>query len=296
MVMALRILMAVATASAFSPSGMNAKHSALSYSSSGDYLSSLAGTTLPPPTSRQQDVIPPPETAQQYTPYHPPTESAPNGSFLPPPAQESGGTESFSYASRSFFDIEYLTPKGPRANADVGEPHDATRKLVDLGSTSAGSWWCAEGGWPSLTQRATTEVFYVLSGHGCLTDMDGTRHYFGPGDTVILPKGWAGRWDVQEAIHKVWCVHDHPRIEERASIIRAMVVPHHQLASAEVLVRSRLIILNHVLSFKVSSTNTAFAPMPSTGLRAQPLKLSTTWAPPWSGAGRAVRDPFRSMG
>lgn len=235
--MMLMLMMAVATASAFAPSRMNRKHSALFYSA-GDYLSSLAGAM--PQTSVVD--APPIETTlasphQQYTPL-PPAQDLPtaNGSLVP--SVESGGFESFSYASRSFFDVEYMTPKGPRANADVGEPHDATRQLVDLGATSSGTWWCSEGGWPSLTQRATTEVFYVFSGHGCLTDMDGTRHYFGPGDTVILPKGWAGRWDVQEAIHKVWCVHDHPHIEERASIIRAMVVPHHQLASAEVLVGS----------------------------------------------------------
>ena len=116
----------------------------------------------------------------------------------------------FHHAPLSYFNVDKLTSKGPRANADVGTPHDSTRPLVRSVGTSipsntisAGSWWCAAGGWPSLKQRTTTEIFYVLDGYGCLTDMDGARHYFGPGDVCILPKGWAGRWDIAEDIHKV---------------------------------------------------------------------------------------------
>ncbi len=122
-------------------------------------------------------------------------------------------------------------------NADVGQPWDASRSFFDQDPIpiSSGSWWCAEGGWPSPKQRTTTEIFYVLQGHGCLTDLDGTRHYFGPGDTVILPKGWSGRWDVLEAIHKVWFVHEHPHIEESSQPIRVRIVPY-QMASPQYLV------------------------------------------------------------
>lgn len=136
----------------------------------------------------------------------------------------------FAHATREFFALDKLQAKGPRKNADVGEPHDATRKLVSVGPTASGSWWCAAGGWPSLTPRSTTEVFFVFAGHGCLTDLDGLGHYFGPGDTVVLPKGWSGRWDVLQPIHKVWCVHDHPRVEETSHPIRARVVHYAHLA------------------------------------------------------------------
>jgi len=156
--------------------------------------------------------------------------------FQVPPSEEQPSFEespTFSHASIDFFDIDQLTAKGPRANADVGTPHDATRPLVkdaDSGASS-GSWWCAAGGWPSPNQRATTEVFYVLEGFGALTDTDGQVHYFGPGDTVVLPKGWSGRWDVLQDIHKVWVVYDHPNIEETSDPIRAVVVPLSQMGS-----------------------------------------------------------------
>ena len=132
----------------------------------------------------------------------------------------------FSHAPLSYFALDKLTAKGPRKNTDVGAPEDATRSLCTVGSASAGSWHCTEGGWDSPTPRPTTEVFYVLDGEGCVTDTDGEKHEFTAGDTVILPRGWSGRWDVTKAIHKVWLVHDHPeqpRADDSAPI-RAQVV------------------------------------------------------------------------
>mmetsp|Transcript_3138 Transcript_3138/g.5841 ORF Transcript_3138/g.5841 Transcript_3138/m.5841 type:complete len:287 (-) Transcript_3138:213-1073(-) len=136
----------------------------------------------------------------------------------------------FSHCPVSYFDIAKLRSKGPRPAADVGSPHDSTRKLVDLGSQSAGAWWCAEGGWPSPKPKVITEVFYVLSGHGCVTDADGTRHFMGPGDLVVLPKGHTGRWDVLEDFHKVWVNTDHPDIGRKPTAVVApysSFAPHH---------------------------------------------------------------------
>jgi uncharacterized cupin superfamily protein len=55
-------------------------------------------------------------------------------------------------------------------------------------------------------------------------------HYFGPGDIVVLPKGWSGRWDVLADIHKVWVVHDHSQIEEKNRPIRATTCHYHELS------------------------------------------------------------------
>jgi len=179
--------------------------------SSNDYLSSLSSVLLPR------------------------TVEAPAAAAASSPPSSTSGDEdaadptTFSHAPFSYFSVDKLTPKGPRKNADVGEPHDATRMLAKAGPFSCGSWWCAEGGWPSPALRETTEVFYVFDGRGCVTDLDGKKHHFGPGDTVILPKGWSGRWDIMEAIHKVWFVYDHPIIEETDPIIRAVITPYSDL-------------------------------------------------------------------
>jgi triosephosphate isomerase len=148
------------------------------------------------------------------------TTSTTTSTPIPPTATTSDPSIShFIHAPLSYFSIDKLTSKGPRKNPDVGSPHDSTRKLASIGNIDTGSWWCAAGGWPSPNPRATTEIFYVYSGHACVTDMDGTRHYFGPGDVVILPKNWKGRWDIFEDIHKVWVVVDHPDVD--ATVVRS---------------------------------------------------------------------------
>lgn len=112
----------------------------------------------------------------------------------------------------SYFSYEQQTVKGPRANTDNGTPVDASRpfdKNMQGGTASCGSWGCTEGGWLSPNPRASTEYFLVLDGRGSVDTEDGRRFPFGPGDVVVLPKGWSGRWDVYERIHKIWLVHNH---------------------------------------------------------------------------------------
>ena len=98
------------------------------------------------------------------------------------------------------------------------------------GVASCGSWGCTEGGWLSPTPRASTEWFYVIAGRGSVSTADGRRFGFGPGDVVVLPKGWAGRWDVTERIHKIYLVHEHedvpgastdPTVATFAELVRA---------------------------------------------------------------------------
>ena len=142
-------------------------------------------------------------------------------------SEHESGVLTFAHAPISYFALDNLTPKGARKNADVGDPHDATRPLVKVGTASVGSWPCTVGGWDSPTPRVTTESFYVLSGVGAVTDLDGTRHAFGPGDLVILPRGWSGRWDISEAIHKVWVVVDHSDVDGAG--VAAIVAPVEQM-------------------------------------------------------------------
>mmetsp|Transcript_30407 Transcript_30407/g.63745 ORF Transcript_30407/g.63745 Transcript_30407/m.63745 type:complete len:329 (+) Transcript_30407:299-1285(+) len=135
------------------------------------------------------------------------------------------------HAPLGFFSLDKLVSKGPRATKDWGSPQDGTRKLADDGMLRGGSWYCSEGGWPSPNQKAHTEIFYVLEGHGMLGDSDGAKHYFGPGDTVIIPKGHTGRWDVHTPIHKIWAVNAHDAIEEdTSSPIRVVVEGYHSFA------------------------------------------------------------------
>ena len=171
------------------------------------YLSNLAGA---PPI---------PSTRPQAPPASAPASSPPSG----------GGV---IHAPLPYFAIDQLTEKGPRKGADDGDPRDATRPLASDGGLASGSWWCSAGGWPSPNLRPTSEMFYVLSGHGMLTNRDGTRACFGPGDVVVLPKGWSGRWDILVDIHKIWFVHDHPSFDSPGMGDRCYVIYHKDLAAS----------------------------------------------------------------
>ncbi|MYF70017.1 MAG: cupin domain-containing protein [Proteobacteria bacterium] len=41
------------------------------------------------------------------------------------------------------------------------------------------------------------EFVYVLSGKLILTDLDGTAHEYTVGDSLVVPKGWRGYWEMQ---------------------------------------------------------------------------------------------------
>jgi len=83
------------------------------------------------------------------------------------------------------------------------------------------------GGWLGVGRASqNTEVFHALAGEASVTDADGEVHRFGPGDTVMLPKGWSGRWDIAKAFHKICVVHDHGDVE--GASLKAQVVPLDQ--------------------------------------------------------------------
>ena len=182
--------------------------------------SALFGKTKPAPAAPASAPAPPPP-APATTPTPPTTPPPPHA-----PRFRAFAPSAFAYAQ--------LAAKGPRANADVGAPVDAGLPFVKGmgvgGVASCGSWGCTEGGWLSPTPRASTEWFYVIAGRGSVSTADGRRFGFGPGDVVVLPKGWAGRWDVTERIHKIYLVHEHedvpgastdPTVATFAELVRA---------------------------------------------------------------------------
>ena len=154
-------------------------------------------------------------------------------SAAPSASPVDGQSAALVHAPRSFFALDFLTPKGTRRQqgslVDIGEPCDSTRPIVPgakWNGAAVGSWACTEGGWGSPKPRPTTETFIVLDGEASVTDLDGMVHTFGPNDLVVLPKRWSGRWDVKRHIHKLWVVHDHPDAPGGLDgVVRAVVAP-----------------------------------------------------------------------
>lgn len=97
-----------------------------------------------------------------------------------------------------------LEPRGLRPGADSGEPQVSSRLVDGLGRNAAGVWESEPGGWP-VVDRADTEVAYILSGAAVVTDAETSEtHQLGPGDLIVLPTGWSGRWDVTQTLRKVF--------------------------------------------------------------------------------------------
>jgi len=103
------------------------------------------------------------------------------------------------------FQMSQLSSLGKR-KADWGEPEHFNRPLWKVGPTNVGAWACTAGGFQGSPNRPTTEVFHVLEGLCFLTNLDGSSQRVTAGDTVVLPKGWSGRWDIIEPIRKIFAV------------------------------------------------------------------------------------------
>lgn len=99
-----------------------------------------------------------------------------------------------------------LTPQGQRAGADSGDPQVGVLSADAGEGIATGIWECAPGGWPVI-DRPNTETCYILSGHARLTDdATGAVTEIGPGDFVVLPVGWTGRWDIDEQLRKAYTI------------------------------------------------------------------------------------------
>jgi uncharacterized protein len=100
-------------------------------------------------------------------------------------------------------------PIGPRAGADSGDPQVSLVEFHSDGVTDVGIWECTPGGW-HIEDRPDTEVVHILAGRVRMTDdTDGSTREIGPGEVMVLPKGWSGRWDILETTRKLYVVVTH---------------------------------------------------------------------------------------
>jgi len=65
------------------------------------------------------------------------------------------------------------------------------------------AFWGSEAGALKARDYPLDEFVYVLEGDLVTVDADGTRHEFHPGDAFVLPKGWAGTWDMTTRFKKI---------------------------------------------------------------------------------------------
>ena len=103
----------------------------------------------------------------------------------------------------SNFAPHHLQSNGVRADANHGAPATASDTYFANQYMSVGTETCTPGSFP-VSERTSTEAFHVLEGVFFVTNTDGSARRCVAGDTVVLPKGWSGQWDVIETVKKVW--------------------------------------------------------------------------------------------
>lgn len=96
-----------------------------------------------------------------------------------------------------------LTPGQTEAAKELWTSHD--------GSVSIGVWECTPGRFTADRSQAA-EFCHFLSGRIVMTHLDGTKRELGPGDAIILPKGWKGEWEIVEQTRKIYAFMTDPSV------------------------------------------------------------------------------------
>ena len=73
------------------------------------------------------------------------------------------------------------------------------------GMLSSGVWEATAGAFRSNC-AGYVEFCHILEGSCRIVDPDGTTHSFGAGDSFVLPEGFAGHWEVDERVKKVFFI------------------------------------------------------------------------------------------
>jgi len=93
---------------------------------------------------------------------------------------------------------------GPLEEATGPAMSTAGLTLWEEGDASAGIWTCTPG--PSRWTLGTNEFVHVLAGRMLVTPDGSDPVEIGPGDTMLFPRGWAGTWDITEALRKLYVI------------------------------------------------------------------------------------------
>ncbi len=93
-------------------------------------------------------------------------------------------------------------PQVPVGDFD-GAYKEATVYRSDIHAGNQVAFWESGAGALRSYKYPIDEFIHVLEGSVVTTELDGTKHEFHAGDTFVLPKGWAGLWDMKTRFKKI---------------------------------------------------------------------------------------------
>lgn len=71
------------------------------------------------------------------------------------------------------------------------------------GALEIGVWECTPGRF-AADRSAAAEFCHFLQGKVVMTHVDGSQSTLGPGDAIMLPRGWKGTWEIAEHTRKIY--------------------------------------------------------------------------------------------
>lgn len=74
------------------------------------------------------------------------------------------------------------------------------------GLMEIGVWECTPGRF-TANREAAAEFCHFLNGRIEMYHADGTKKLLGPGDALMLPRGWKGEWNILEQTRKIYVIY-----------------------------------------------------------------------------------------
>lgn len=126
-------------------------------------------------------------------------------------AQPLSPVQTTGYTLESVGAPELSHPRPERL--EVGKPLRETWTAVtapvgQASALSSGLWRCEPGRWRIEFGAHQQEVFTVLSGRCRVHDRLGGWREAGPGDSLHIPVGFQGAFEVLETVTKAWVILD----------------------------------------------------------------------------------------
>ena len=125
--------------------------------------------------------------------------------------EQAGGMQTTGYRLETAGTPELSRPRPERLEQGnpLRETWTAVTTSVGQASTlSSGIWRCEPGRWRIEFGPAQQEVFTVLSGRCRVHDLHGGWREAGPGDSLHIPAGFLGAFEVLETVTKAWVILD----------------------------------------------------------------------------------------
>jgi uncharacterized cupin superfamily protein len=96
-----------------------------------------------------------------------------------------------------------LGTPAPFGAADIGAPTIAAQVLADNGKADLGVAEITSGSWP-VVNRPSPEVLVLLAGDLRISPEGEDSYLLSPGDLVVFPAGWTGRFSCEQAARFVF--------------------------------------------------------------------------------------------